>query len=409
MRKIKYVSERVFFSAEVVLWMKSNKEPSVLNVPDEHEKGPEMHQLVILGNGFDLSCGLKSSFSHFYGSRTDYMYSSNSIPEDQRNVWDLILAQVGKDDPLWCDIESLISIYVFKDGGSDSRLDEMYHPLVHAINLSGPSDLFVPRGKVYQYVARFLGKEYVSQDELTNYLLDSLKDYEGLFADYLGQQVEGNGEYIQKAFELFAAIRDVCLSDSERSQALSSVLSFNYTTPFGFDNWRLGIEATRNVHGVLGETDIIFGIDGKDVPADDPALPFTKTYRLLSLKTSGNGRVIKTGNEGTTFIKVFGHSLASADYSYFQSIFDAVNLYEGDTKLVFLYKIYPNMPGGKVNEKAIREDLYVRVSHLLIEYGATLDNIDHGKNLMHKLLLEQRLIIEPVEKPSISSSNIYLH
>ncbi len=368
-----------------------------------------MHQLIVLGNGFDLTCGLKSKFSDFYSSRTDNTYNFNSIPNDQRNVWDLILSQVEKDDLLWCDIESLISTFVLRDGNSDSRVDKMYHSPVRTIDptcLSGP---FVPEDKVYQFVARSLGKEYVPQDELTNFLLSSLKEYERSFSYYLERQVEEDGEYIQKAIEYFTAIRDACLAESERSQTSSSVLSFNYTTPFGLDNWRLGIEATRNVHGVLGETDIIFGIDGKDVADNHPALPFTKTYRLLSLGASGNGRLLKTGNEGTAFIKVFGHSLAPADYSYFQSIFDAVNLYGGDVKLVFLYKNYPNMPDGKIDEQAIREALYARISHLLIEYGATLDNKDHGKNLMHKLLLEQRLIVECVDKPSCLPSNINLH
>lgn len=368
-----------------------------------------MHQLIVLGNGFDLTCGLKSKFSDFYASRTVNTYEFNSITNDQRNVWDLILSQVEKDDPLWCDIESLISTFVFKDGNSDSRVDKMYLSSVRTINLTGQNESSVPEDEVYQFVARSLGKEYVPQDELTNYLFSSLKEYERSFSYYLEKQVEEGRGYVQRAHEYFAAIRDACLSESERSRSSSSVLSFNYTTPFGLDNWRLGIEATRNVHGVLGETDIIFGIDGKDVADNHPALPFTKTYRLLSLGASGNGRLLKTGNEGTAFIKVFGHSLAPADYSYFQSIFDAVNLYGGDVKLVFLYKNYPNMPDGKIDEQAIREALYVRISHLLIEYGATLDNKDHGKNLMHKLLLEQRLIVECVDKPSCLPSNINLH
>lgn len=59
--------------------------------------------------------------------------------------------------------------------------------------------------------------------------------------------------------------------------------------------------------------------------------------------------------------------------------FDTVNLYGGETKLVFLYKNYPNKPDDSVDEQAIREELYSRISHLLIEYGSTLDNKDHGK------------------------------
>ena len=34
-----------------------------------------------------------------------------------------------------------------------------------------------------------------------------------------------------------------------------------------------------------------------------------------------------------------------------------------------------------------------RVVHLLTSYGNTLDNKDHGRNLIHKLLLEGRLSV----------------
>lgn len=170
----------------------------------------------------------------------------------------------------------------------------------------------------------------------------------------------------------------------------------------------MGIVHARNVHGLLGRTETIFGIDGKDVAEDDPALPFTKTYRLMSLEPY-ESEAVKLRDSDTCYIKIFGHSLSRADYSYFQSIFDTVNLYGGDTKLVFLYKNYPNTPDKSVDEQAIREELYSRISHLLIEYGNTLDNKDHGKNLMHKLLLEERLLIKRLDVKSHLPTNIYAH
>lgn len=83
-------------------------------------------------------------------------------------------------------------------------------------------------------------------------------------------------------------------------------------------------------------------------------------------------------------IKLYGHSLASADYSYFQSIFDLVNLYSSHVRLLFFYGDYSVMA---------REETYQRVLNLLSAYGETMDNEDHGKNLIHKLILEGRLSI----------------
>lgn len=41
-------------------------------------------------------------------------------------------------------------------------------------------------------------------------------------------------------------------------------------------------------------------------------------------------------------------------------------------------------------------DLYLKVTKLINRYGDTLDNKDHGKNLLHKLILENRLSIKRV-------------
>lgn len=367
-----------------------------------------MHQLIILGNGFDLTCGLKSKFSDFYSNRTNGTSSIESIPKGERNVWDVILSEIGQNDPLWCNIESLISAYVLQEDEWGSRLDRMYGQLMWAIDPSNQNQSEHPNNAVYDYASTCLGKVYISQEELTGFLLSSLKDYEYIFASYLEEQVKKDDNYREKAHANFATIRDDCIKNSQQLEYDSSVLNFNYTDPFKSEELGLGIVGARNVHGTLDRTDIIFGIDGKDVAEDDPAVPFTKTYRLMSL-VPYESETVKLCDSDTSYIKIFGHSLSRADYSYFQSIFDTVNLYGGDTKLVFMYKNYPNKPDQSVDEQAIREELYSRISHLLMEYGSTLDNKDHGKNLMHKLLLEQRLLIKRLDVKSYLYANIYSH
>lgn len=87
-------------------------------------------------------------------------------------------------------------------------------------------------------------------------------------------------------------------------------------------------------------------------------------------------------------IKFFGHSLATADYSYFQAIFDAVDLYGSDTCLEFYYRTY-----GQKNEEQVKQEQVRSITGLLTRYSKTLDNEYRGKNLMHRLLLENRLKI----------------
>ena len=38
-----------------------------------------------------------------------------------------------------------------------------------------------------------------------------------------------------------------------------------------------------------------------------------------------------------------------------------------------------------------------KVYRLMNDYGETLDNKDHGKNLLHKMILEDRLSVQRVE------------
>lgn len=96
---------------------------------------------------------------------------------------------------------------------------------------------------------------------------------------------------------------------------------------------------------------------------------------------------------GTRFIKFYGHSLGKADYSYIQAILDAVKLYEGDTKLIFFFRPHgQNSEDCGTAEKA-KKDAMSKAIALLAAYGTTLDNKDHGTNLIHQLLIEGRLVV----------------
>ena len=117
---------------------------------------------------------------------------------------------------------------------------------------------------------------------------------------------------------------------------------------------------------------------------------FTKTSRKIhnindKVKSLNNPLLNRTVDE----IIVYGHSLSQADYSYYQSIFDFYDLYHSDIKLSFKYSVYDT----KVRNQ-IKSEQSKRVIKLILDYGNTMDNKDNGKNLLHKLLLEDRLHIE---------------
>ena len=120
-------------------------------------------------------------------------------------------------------------------------------------------------------------------------------------------------------------------------------------------------------------------------------LPFTKTYRLMAMDLPDMRSVIhipsgSNHDRGTRVIKFCGHSLGRADYSYFQAIFDAVNLYEGGTSLVFFFRPHKNTSGETGDADKARRDMMAKAIASLAACGETLDNKNHGANLAVTML-----------------------
>ena len=110
---------------------------------------------------------------------------------------------------------------------------------------------------------------------------------------------------------------------------------------------------------------------------------FSKTYRKM-LDTSTPISILPPNDNAPLEIKFYGHSLSEADYSYFQSIFDYYDLYgNNNVSLIFYYS----------NEFEQNDEIY----RLINSYGRTLMNQEQGKNLIHNLLLENRLKIVEVD------------
>lgn len=357
------------------------------------------HQLIVIGNGFDLACGLKSSFRDFFETRFNAERKTFIVPDEELTAWDVILSTVEKDDPLWCDVESLIAKWVVGDDGNGH--------LVRAIGSVYPEEgMSAPRKEALAAVAliaetqSMIARGYYPgtnglYEEAFAFLLSELRSFERTFAEYLRGQTEGSEAYQDRVDDVLGRlVFDELLPSS--NMLPTSVMSFNYTPVLGLTGVVPSTIKYRNIHGSLGSGDIVIGIDGKGIKDDSLALPFTKTYRLLALDPVERGSLVHTADSEnpTTIIKFYGHSLAKADYSYFQSIFDAVNLYGSDVTLIFYYSGYKDGSGREIPDEELRTKQYVSVCHLLTTYGETLDNSAHGDNLMHKLLLEGRLFIK---------------
>ena len=383
-------------------------------------------QLIILGNGFDLQCGLRSKFGDFFKPRFEVIADIESytraawrdILEDSGlTLWDFILE--ANIDDAWCDVEGEIERWILSFSNQNSETS-LFWGAIEAVKRTGlftdgmPYIVWCEGGKrllgeeddkthLFCNIARYilttnpkLPAKNCTPEFLIGLLKRDLRRLERAFDTYLSNELAGRNGYAEKCKKLCQMIDRADRQNDGDFRVSTSVLSFNYTNVAEGHFSKGDDGAFVNIHGKLGE-DIIFGIDGKECMDNPVAVPFTKTYRLMLRGGSRTNGLISTANssnlqDATDVIKFYGHSLGKADYSYFQSIFDGVDLYESETVLVFYFPLDNSGESGAVNNER-RSRLANSVNNLLVAYGATMDNSDHGKNLMHKLLLEGRLII----------------
>jgi len=352
----------------------------------------ECSQLLIIGNGFDLCCKLKSTYADFYKQHFDpeiiEIFRSNNInptfDEDkdyvgQYDLLELILLDTYSENEsgeiLWKDIESTIAESVNFD--KQSYLYKILHKSTE------PKIWFM-----IQMLQRIHGKESLkSEQSIIDIFKMSVHKLEAKFKDYIKKEISiedpsYDSDYVENARKLYDYL-------TEDKWSETYVINFNYTylnitEPKKFYEY-------RNVHGRYSD-DIIFGIDTSSIKGKNKEfLNLTKTYRKMILDAQSNSET-KSLPKNVKSIKFFGHSLAKADYAYFRSIFDFYDIYASNVDIIFYYFNYNKNPDFL--EKQI-ESVY----SLLDDYGQSFsgDLEKKGDNLVHKVSLEGRLKIKEMD------------
>ncbi|MCD7120326.1 bacteriophage abortive infection AbiH family protein [Limosilactobacillus agrestis] len=411
------------------------------------------NQLLILGNGFDLAAGLKSSYPDFFKYRfiqifnklcgqkaigmdidifefsRKYFESDNGFqiilkkvlqdPDSDITFWDAIFlsqnAGIRSHGSNWYDIESLIratlifSLLPLHDHKQSETL-----PILETIT----------KNFISEVIKNFPNRRSNPDNDISKlqtFLIKELFKFENRFGEYIFKQKENNIYYLMHSNQILSNILD----DPQKLQKQNitskiEVISFNYTTTmqdihdlglnFPIFNW-------HNVHGYFSNQHSghpIFGIDATDIEENSPLIPFTKTYRVATSSSLSKDQLNLLYNVRN--LVFFGHSLSKADYSYFESLFDYYNLYSSDLHLTFYYGTYSKndtkeklLTSGKndYNFEQLGELIDTEnnkemnratneVYNLIYHYGKTLNN-NHGNNLFHRLLLEGRVQILPYD------------
>ena len=391
-----------------------------MSVSNENQS---LKQLIVLGNGFDLASGLKSTYYDFF----DYIYGQPIVNNTNSNNFWYDIFQNYKEDTIedWADIEEQILVqlknieYLYNEkilieGRGDSETSSLAESEHKENNI--PNNLYVTLEFLLPYFVKVRSEKttqnilkkqlLILEDDFRKYLLSITKNNadDGIYYKYymkskvLNKYIQlcnssesHNSDLVSKLenttiFNHSPQIKkfDETLSEiyKEKNSNENLVLIFNYTKVWDVENG-------RNIHGDLDNGNIIFGIDYDKLNNNFKKAPieFSKSYRVLE-----NGLISTFDiSSDIDIIKIYGHGLGKADYSYYQSIFDSVDLYHGKTKVMFFWSEYE----GKEKEQ-IHKDFVKGVTNLIEEYGTTFTNKDHGRNLFTKLLLENRLTIQEI-------------
>lgn len=314
--------------------------------------------ILVLGNGFDMHCGLHSSFKCFFDST---FFDSNGKPlfdKINNNIWNLIfyyafelpkdkggtlIKRVRNSNPLWMDVEEYINKVFETD--NDLLFKMRICDFINNILRNKESFLFSDERAMsgdshyldgYDKEQRFNIKRkvlelrdqygYTSPIDL---LYDELKRFECIFSKYLLDDLSKNEA------EYCANVQKFILGnmDNFASKELF-IISFNYTNKF--EN---NIEQNNILfpHGTLDNNNIIIGIGDNHKKVYREADIFKKIRRRID---NGDSTFELPPGSDIRNVYFYGCSLGMLDYSYYSFIFRKYGLGTSESKFVFLYSNY---------------------------------------------------------------------
>lgn len=374
-----------------------------------------MEELYILGNGFDLYLELETRYEDYFKNKkiSEEFFEKiksifkNSIGSYNYDARTKVYAVFDYDETLlnmqivqlYKDIEkNLFYLYLMFLKKCDLNWNEVESNILPFIR--DTSKIFklkmetilgnIEKNEMYKYllIAKVIIKDRKNLNFL-DFIMEQLNLFEKDFGNYIGS-LELKGESKNRLINIF------------RTTCRKKIINFNYSIflqdlidrykDIAFSEIEIArrikpIESIVNIHGDFKNP--IFGIDSLN--SEEQFQNFTKKSRILNNDTIENFELPKPGKLGT--INFFGHSLSEADYSYFQSLFDYYDIYSSNIKLNFMYSEY-----DKNDLTRAKRETHNNVIKLMKNYGEKLENKDNGKNLLHKLLIENRIKLINVDK-----------
>lgn len=231
--------------------------------------------LVIIGNGFDLDLGLKTSYQEFMLSQIFEQNREKSHLETtsygKLNLFDYLQDRFDGNDKKWIDVE--IELREFAKN----------------VDLS----------------------EYENIPEATEFIEHSFNQVRAALCEYLSKIDWPSINIHSVAIESLKAI------SSSRNCV---IYNFNYTDIGRIYEYIGGTPSfsVYNIHGTLQEKSIVLGFEKTSLQYPD--LDFMIKYQSDNYKTSKDNDIRKDLEEAEEIL-IFGHTLGCTDHSYFQKFF----------------------------------------------------------------------------------------
>ena len=375
---------------------------------------------LVIGNGFDLHCGLKTKYEDFFRSNQkkiehiercvthiknnlNFYLDFNRSSQKQYfemfdfngdiSIWDYFFYLVSSkkdidiDTIKWCDIERIMLEW-FAEPETNIYNKKKYNNWLYVYKILNGKKL-LNYDENFDIIAVIIYKyndfnRFDSLVDFYHFLFNQLKRFEKVFGQYILKEYESliiSGNFNLKVIskrsnEVNKIINLICDSDN-----IVSIDSFN----FGF----IGIEKYRLFfHNINGNVDNpIFGIDSSAFLPPDPRYMFSKTNRRMELDML---EYESYEREEFDNVVIYGHSLTTSDYSYFFSLFDKLDIINLAKKsvIVFAYSIY-----DKEKEEEIKSDYRLAISNLFKEYSKYKGNSNYPNRLLDALTTQGKVLL----------------
>ncbi|WP_247914384.1 AbiH family protein [Streptococcus vestibularis] len=327
--------------------------------------------ILILGNGFDLAMGRKTSYKDFlefadklFVERDDqldeflkkyqidiekyknnlyiqYINENKSILGENWSNLEIMISQLAEA----IDFFKLNSDKLYKKNGDLYPIHiDQFHKMMNE-ERNSTSKIFI--GTIFLKLYNSSGWDKLERElaisELNNLFINHLELLTKLLEIYLSYR-----DYID--FEVEQIIPSDTVLNAIDGISEASVISFNYThTPNKL--YKIHLEKTHFIHGEIDLkrqkhkiNTMVFGIEDKETEINSDLMPYQKFYQRV-VKETGNlyekyfisTKLSEWGVAVSKNIIVFGHSVDPLDKEIFEKCFEIADLKRYNYRFIFTY------------------------------------------------------------------------